>query len=188
MKTFFRNLKTLFTVDLFHFFKANFLSLLSMNLDLEEKLDKLLWKAEGNKLILTIRNQTITTSGDINMAFQLKDTEQVVLTAKVVDAKGNPASLVGKGTWTVADATVVSVTAADDGLSATVVAGTTFATTTVTFEVDGVTATFDVTLVGGPAASATIEAGTPTEIPAPAPEEPAPEAPAEGDVATPVSV
>lgn len=149
--------------------------------ELKDLLDNVIKPPPKKYLVLKVKDIEITTSGDFKMAFQLKDTQEVVLSAAVVDAKGNPAALVNAPVWSVADSTVVSVVASADGLSAVVTAGTTFATTTVTFEVDGITATFDITLVGGAAATATITAGTPTDIPVVAPVEPAPVEPSPVD-------
>lgn len=120
-------------------------------------------------LVVTQGNtKIITILGNFKMSFNLKDTEQVVLTATVVDAEGKPASLVAIGQWTSSDTNVATITASADGKTATVVPVTT-GLATVTFSVDGITATFDIDVVGGVAASATITAAAPTATPAPAP-------------------
>lgn len=114
-------------------------------------------------------NIKIRSLGDLYMTFQLQDSQEVVLTAVVLDSDGKPATLVNTPTWSVPDATVVNLTA--NGLTATLVPVST-GNVTVTFAVDGVTGTFAVSVTGGPAASVTITAGTPTAIPAPTPAAP----------------
>lgn len=175
---FLKNLWTWFTVDLLKIM----LSTQENIAKLENEVNSLLWRADNKTLVLSIDNLILKTSGDIKMAFNLKDTQQVVVTARVLDSLGNPASLVGVPAWTSSDTDVASLVVAQDGLSATIVAGTKFATTTVTFSVDGVTSTLDVSLVGGPASSAILTVGTPTDKPVPVvetPVAPTPETPAE---------
>ena len=107
-------------------------------------------------------NVKIQSIGDLQMSFNLQDSQEVVLTATVLDAEGKPATLVATTTWSVSDPSVGNLTA--NGLSATYVPVTT-GNVIVTFAVDGVTATFSISVTGGPAATATITAGTPTPQP-----------------------
>jgi len=130
------------------------------------------------EFLVTIGEKTIKIKeqGDFTMSNQLQDNQEVVLTATVLDSEGKPATLVATPVWTGSDPTVATLTA--NGLTATVVPVSTGAFT-VTFSVDGVTATFELTVTGGPAATATITMGTPTAIPAPTPASAAPAEPTE---------
>lgn len=107
----------------------------------------------------------------------LTDSQQVVLSVAFLDKKGNPAQVDGAPQWTVSDAALLSVTAAADGMSATVAAmGPTTAPNasvqvSVTADVDlgaglkPLIGTLDVSIVAGEAVQASINAGTPTEQP-----------------------
>lgn len=126
---------------------------------------------------ITLNGIKITAQEKLKMSFSLQDIQEVVLTAAVLDAAGKTATLVATPVWA---STTGNVSVVGNGLSATVTS-VNVGSDTVTFSVDGVSATFDITVTGGAAASATITAGTPTAIPAPAP------APAPVDAATPTS-
>lgn len=106
-------------------------------------------------------------------AFRLTDSQKV--TGTVVDGldkKGNPASLPGKPVWTTSSPDVLSVTPADDGMSAVIAAtgkmstsGPTTAQVTVTAgdapnSIQGVQ---DFEIVAGPATTIGISLGTPAE-------------------------
>lgn len=57
------------------------------------------------------------------MEFNLNDTDQVLLTIKPLDAAGKPAQVDGPPDWGSTDSTVCSLNIAEDGMSATAVAG-----------------------------------------------------------------
>lgn len=52
--------------------------------------------------------------------FTLPDDKTASAAVSYVDAKGNPAKVEGKPVWSSSDDTVLKVTAADDGMSATI--------------------------------------------------------------------
>lgn len=95
----------------------------------------------------------------------MTDTETVVVTiANGKDARGNPASLpAAVPTWSVSDATILSVVPAADGMSASVSAAGATGTAQVT-AVDGTASqSADVTIVGGPAKTFDLNFSTPTQ-------------------------
>ena len=57
-----------------------------------------------------------------HMAFTLSSIEKVSLMIQPVNAKGNPAPIDGVPVWTISDPTVATLTVADDGLTASLVA------------------------------------------------------------------
>lgn len=102
------------------------------------------------------------------MAATLRDDQNIPLTIQPVDAKGKPALLDGVPTWASSDETVITVTAAADGLSATA-AAVAPGSARITVSGDGdlgsgvtpITGTLDVSVTGGGAVSITINAGAP---------------------------
>jgi len=106
------------------------------------------------------------------MQINITDTQQVVLTAAFADKKGNAASVDGAPVWTSSDPSVATVTAAADGLTATVVA-VTEGQVTISVDADAdlgsgvqsITGTLDVVIGPGVAVVAGVTAGTPTEQP-----------------------
>jgi hypothetical protein len=103
----------------------------------------------------------------------LTDTQQVDLSVAFLDKAGNPAVVDGAPVWSSSDDTVLTVTAAADGLSATAVATGKLgqAQVSVTADADlgagttSISGTLDVTVQAGSAVVANIAAGTPTEKP-----------------------
>ena len=108
-------------------------------------------------------------------------TQQVVLTIRPVDAKGNAAPIEQNPAWASSNPAVVSLTVAEDGMSATAVSmGIGTAQVTVlakAFDLnkDGVAADLlgllDIEVVAGEAVTMQLVAGTPSEQP---PADPAP--------------
>lgn len=111
------------------------------------------------------------------MSVKLDATQQVPLTAVFKDKAGNAATLSGVPTWASSDETIVTLTPAADGLSATAATVGALGTATVTASIDGVSASIDIEVDAGVAATAEIDAGTPEAKPdaaaAPAAETPA---------------
>lgn len=100
----------------------------------------------------------------------LRDDQQVGLTIAITDKKGNPAQVDGAPTWASSDETVVTVTAAADGMSANVVAvAPGSARVVVTADADlgaGVTpltGTLDFSVTAGGATAIAITPGTPVD-------------------------
>lgn len=99
--------------------------------------------------------------------FQLTVDQQVPCTLQFVDAHGNVAPApAGVPTWTVDHPELLTITAAADGMSATLVPASAegVAVVTVSLAVDAtttITGTLSVTIVGGAVASITIVPGTP---------------------------
>lgn len=105
-----------------------------------------------------------------NNKMDMRDDQMVVLTIQPLDKKGKPATVDGAPTWAGSDDTVVTVTPAPDGLSATVVgvapgAGRVVVTADADLGagVTPLTGTLDFTITGGSAASLSITAGDPTD-------------------------
>jgi hypothetical protein len=105
---------------------------------------------------------------------QLTDVQEVDLSIGPKDREGNPAQLDGVPTWVSSDPSIVTVTAAADGLSAVAATVGPLGTATVTVTGQGdltgggsdeVTDTVTVTVVGSQASSLNVTAGTPTQRP-----------------------
>jgi hypothetical protein len=109
----------------------------------------------------------------------LTATQQVVMTIKPVDAKGNPAPIEAVPEWASSNPEVLVVEPAEGAMTAIAVAvsvGTAQVTVTakaVDLNKDGIAAdllgVLDIEVVGGEAVAMQITAGTPVEQPAPAP-------------------
>jgi hypothetical protein len=107
------------------------------------------------------------------LAFQMSDSQQVTVTIKVMDKKGNPAPVDGVPVWLTDNTELLALTPAADGLSCLVAAVGPLGTATVSVTADadlgaGVTpivGTLDVQITGGTATTATLAPGTPTEQP-----------------------
>ena len=103
----------------------------------------------------------------------LKDSQQANVSIAPKSKAGNPAQVDGVPTWESSDPSVVAVTAAEDGLSANVVAQGPVGVAVVTVRADadlgdGVSpleGSFNVSVEGGVAANLGFELGTPTEKP-----------------------
>ena len=106
----------------------------------------------------------------------LSNNQQVKLSVQPVDAKGYPAAVDGVPSWSVVGANpeILTVDAADDGLSCECVTTGKLGTAQIKVEADadlgdGVTSLvglLDVSVQSGPAVSLLIGAGAPEEIPA----------------------
>jgi hypothetical protein len=110
------------------------------------------------------------SKGELLMAFQMTDSQQVVVTYSAVDKKGNPVTFDAGSVVTLVDnPNILVVTTAADGLSATLAANGPLGTATVTVNgaVNGtqVSGTLGVTIVSGAPTQITITPGTPTEQP-----------------------
>ncbi len=107
------------------------------------------------------------------MAFSMSDSQQVGLTIKVVDKKGNKAPIDGVPEWSVDNTELLALTPAADGLTCVVAAVGPLGDGNVTVKCDAdlgsgvvpIIGTLAVTITGGAATTVTIDAGTPTEQP-----------------------
>lgn len=147
-------------------------------LNLQSQQDKILLKLEEIKDILTPGPAvkivfTAETEGSVQTGVEkmdLRDDQQVALTIQPVDKKGAPAQVDGAPVWASSDATILTVTAAADGMSANV-AGVApgLARVVVTADADlgsgttPLTGTLDFNVTGGGAVSISITPGTPTD-------------------------
>ena len=109
--------------------------------------------------------------GGPNVAFQLRDSEQVSLSVEALDSEGNPAAVTT--TWASSDDTIVAVTDNGDGTAVAVASpgagglGTATITASVTDNSDGDVhvATLDVEVVAGDAVTFNVVAGAPEPKP-----------------------
>jgi hypothetical protein len=97
------------------------------------------------------------------MAFIITSDQEVPVSVKFVDDHDNPATVPAMPVWTSSNATVLSVAAAADGMSAVVVAvgpdGT--GQISVSAMAGSITATLDIEVVSGAAVAAVVTPGTP---------------------------
>jgi hypothetical protein len=91
----------------------------------------------------------------------LRVDQTLPMTLTFADKNGNPAVPVGVPVWAVSDATLATVVAAADGMSAVLTPVGPLGGVDVTAVVDGVTGMLHVDLVGGAVATVTIVPGTP---------------------------
>lgn len=98
------------------------------------------------------------------MAFQLRDNEEVQLSAEALDSEGNPADV--NTIWSTSDNSIAAVDA--NGLvtaspgAAGLGAATITASVTDNSDGDTLTGTFDIEVIGSDAVAVNITAGTPT--------------------------
>ena len=119
--------------------------------------------------VFPYKPRTLTTRKVWIIMFTLKDDENVPVSIKPVDAKGNAARVDGKPEWSSNDTAIATVTASDDGLSAVVGGGTKLGTARITVKVDAdlgpgvreIIGVLDVEVVGGEAVSVTVTPGVP---------------------------
>lgn len=105
------------------------------------------------------------------MAFSMSDSQQVTVTAKAIDKKGNAAPIEAPE-WSTDNTDLLALTPSDDGLSCVVAAVGPLGSGTVTFKADAqlgdgevpIVGTLDVTITGGLATTVTLEAGAPSEV------------------------
>jgi len=101
----------------------------------------------------------------------LTDSQKCALAITIVDKKGNAAKVDGVPSWSSSDESVATVTAAEDGLSASVVAAGPLGTAQINVTADAdlgegvkpIAGVLEVQVVGGETASVAISAGTPEE-------------------------
>jgi hypothetical protein len=96
----------------------------------------------------------------------LRPSQKVCLLANFTDANNQLANVATSPVWTVANASLVSITPSGDGSSAVATSNTTYGTTTVTVSATGangatITATITINVFRNLATAATITAGTP---------------------------
>lgn len=111
--------------------------------------------------------------GNLLVAFQMTASQQVALSVKFTDSKGNPASVDGVPQWLIDNPNVVALQPAPDGLSCTAVAMGPLGTVTVSMRADAdlgagseeIIGTFDMQIVAGQATLVQITAGAPVEQP-----------------------
>ncbi len=109
------------------------------------------------------------TRSKINMAFTMTDVQSAPLAVTITDARGNPAKVDGVPVWESSDPTVLTVTAAADGMSATIAAVGPIGTAQVKFTADadlgpGVTSLvglLDVEIIASQAVNVVITPGAP---------------------------
>ena len=107
------------------------------------------------------------------MSLVLTDVQQVALSVSFLSKAGNPAKVDGAPVWSVSDPAVLTVTPAEDGLSALVATVGPLGTAQVSVQADadlgeGVTpivGTLDVEVVASAAVSIAIAAGAPEDKP-----------------------
>lgn len=100
----------------------------------------------------------------------LTDVEKVQLSIQPVDAKGNPAKVDGPPVWSTSDETIATVMAAEDGLSATVLANGPLGTVQVTVKADAdlgagvaeLVGILEIEVVASAAVALQVSAGTPS--------------------------
>lgn len=101
----------------------------------------------------------------------LTDSQEVILSIAPIDSRSNPAVVDGEPSWSSSDVSVVTVTPAAGGLSASVVALGKIGSAQITVSADAdlgsgvspITGTLDITVISGLATSLSITAGAPTE-------------------------
>lgn len=107
------------------------------------------------------------------MAFDLTDTQEVLVSVDLKTKRGNPAKVDGVPEWSTDNTEVLALTPAADGLSCTVSAVGPLGTANVTLKADadlgaGVTPIFgvlEVNVTAGQATVVTLKPGAPTEQP-----------------------
>lgn len=108
--------------------------------------------------------------GDLRM-LKITDSQNVTLTIKPVDKKGNPAPVDGVPVWATSDDTKATVAPAVDGLSAVVSAVGPLGAVQISVSADAdlgtgvksITGLLDIEVIAGEAAALAIEAGAPVE-------------------------
>lgn len=105
--------------------------------------------------------------------FTLADSQQVEITIKVVDKKGQPAQTDGPPAWLTDNSEVLSLTPSADGLSCTVAAVGPLGTATVSVTADAdlgagkidLAGSLEIEVTAGQATALTLTPGTPSEQP-----------------------
>lgn len=107
------------------------------------------------------------------MAFKMTDTQQVSVSPKFLDKKGNPAQVDGPPEWLTDNSDVLALEPATDGLSCLVKAVGALGTGTVTVRADAdlgtgvvpLIGTLEIEITGSMAMQVALTPGTPTEQP-----------------------
>lgn len=142
---------------------------------IQHKLDHIIDLIEPQpavKILFTANLEGKITEGVTQM--NMTDSQQVSLTIKPVDKKGNAAPVDGVPAWASSNTEVVTVTPAPDGMSAIAAAVGPLGSATVSVTADadlgaGVTeiaGSLDIIITAGAAATVSITAGSPEEQPA----------------------
>lgn len=133
-----------------------------------DQIEDILTPGPAVKVVFTANLEGSVQTGVENM--ELRDDQQVALTIKILDKKGNPAQVDGAPVWAGSDDTVILVKANADGMGANVVGvapGTARAVVTADADLGAgttpLTGTLDFTVTGGGAVSIAITPGTPTD-------------------------
>lgn len=107
--------------------------------------------------------------GDVMASFQLTDSQQVDVTAKFEDKRGNPVQLSGPPNWLVDNPNLLTLTPAPDGMSCTVAAAGPLGIGTLSVTAAGpggdISGSMEIEVVSGAATQIELTAGTPTEQP-----------------------
>lgn len=111
--------------------------------------------------------------GEVIMAFDLADSQQVVVSVAFVDKKGNPANVDGAPEWSTDNTDVLALTPEPNGMSCLVQAVGPLGAATVTLKADAdlgagtvpVIGTLDINVTGGAATVVTLTPGVPEEQP-----------------------
>jgi hypothetical protein len=114
------------------------------------------------------------------MALVLTATQKAALAISVVDAKGNPAQVDDVPVWGVSNESVLTLTVAEDGMSASVAAVGPVGASQVSVTCDAdlgdglkpIVGLLDVTVVAGEAVAVALTPGTPEEQTPTVPEDP----------------
>lgn len=133
-----------------------------------DDIEDILTPGPAVQIIFTANLEGSVQTGVTKM--DIRDDQQVALTISIVDKKGKPAQVDGVPAWAGSDDTVITVTAAADGMSANVVGvAPGSARVVVTADADlgtgttDLTGTLDFNVLAGGAVSISIAAGTPTD-------------------------
>jgi hypothetical protein len=95
------------------------------------------------------------------MAFIITSDQEVPVSVEFTDDHGNPATVSAPPVWASSDDTILSVLAADDGMSAVIAAVGPDGQAQVSVTADGILGVIDIQVVSGSAAFAVVTPGTP---------------------------
>jgi hypothetical protein len=110
------------------------------------------------------------TRSKLDMAFTMTDVQSAPLSVTITDARGNPAKVDGVPTWVSSDPTVLTATAAADGMSCVIAAVGPLGTAQVKFTADAdlspgvseLVGILDVEIIASAAVNVVITPGTPS--------------------------
>lgn len=147
----------------------NLVDVEKQRLSLEEKIFNLLrYDHLAESIVFSAVVEGISQKG-ITM-LQLNDVQSCTLSIQPVDSRNNPAPVDGAPTWTVSDATILTISVDSTGLTATITAAGALGVSQVNVSADAdlgsgvttITGTLDVTVVASQATTIAINPGTPT--------------------------